>query len=207
MPLHELLLEAHRQQNEEVGQAISNPHSSGKNADDYVFSSNHHYEEVKARRHSTIEPRTKVRLVSSSRSVGSNKISIKDRECVTDYMSSSPASSLDSDRSIEKVYMNDKGILFTAHPNITNHREQDTHFVTTTHGSHPRVSEEGKPSVFKSRRRFCKERQHSYSHYKSPKTRASLKRRKTWSQLMGTEFNVPLTVNLGMSFANLIISE
>ena len=66
MPLHEVLLEADRQQNEDLIQIIPHPYLPGQKLDVYVLSNEHQYEELKdVKPH---EPRTKLRLTSTSSS-------------------------------------------------------------------------------------------------------------------------------------------
>ena len=91
MPLHEVLLEADRQQNEDLIQIIPHPYLPGQKLDVYVLSNEHHYEELKDLK--LQEPRTKLRLTSTSSSGGSNLVTVNDRRSITDYMSSGGSSS------------------------------------------------------------------------------------------------------------------
>ena len=112
MPLHEVLLEADRQQNEEFVKVVPNPYLAQPQLDVYVLSNEHHYEELKELNIKRKNHSQKNRLCSTSSSGGSNKISVKDQKSTSDYMSSSASSSYDSSSQFRMLKPNEDDSVY-----------------------------------------------------------------------------------------------
>ena len=197
MPLHEVLLEADRQQNEDLIQIIPHPYLPGQKLDVYVLSNEHHYEELKDLK--LQEPRTKLRLTSTSSSGGSNLVTVNDRRSITDYMSSGGSSSSHSSNcSVRLLNRNEIGAPRVHEDLFLNDIEYNSNFRNATRDSFSEVAAIGISNTIKTRK-HVKDREHRYSRSKSTTVNAVSKKRKPRSYSLRMEnVNIPSIENYGM---------
>ena len=197
MPLHEVLLEADRQQNEDLIQIIPHPYLPGQKLDVYVLSNEHQYEELKDAKQQ--ELRTKLRLTSTSSSVGSNLVTVNDRRSITDYMSSGGSSSSHSSNcSVRLLNRNEIGTNHVHEDLFSNDIEYNSNLRNATRDSFSEVAEIGILNTIKTRK-HVKDREHRYSRSKSTTGNAVSKKRKPRSYSLRMEnVNTPSIENYGM---------
>ena len=197
MPLHEVLLEADRQQNEDLIQIIPHPYLPGQKLDVYVLSNEHQYEELKDLKPQ--EPRTKLRLTSTSSSGGSNLVTVNDRRSITDYMSSGGSSSSHSSNcSVRLLNRNEIGTPRVHEDLFSNDIEYNCNFRNATRDSFSGATEIGISNTIKTRK-HVKDREHRYSRSKSTTGNAVSKKRKPRSYSLRMEnVNIPSIETYGM---------
>ena len=198
MPLHEVLLEADRQQNEDLIQIIPHPYLPGQKLDVYVLSNEHQYEELKDLKPQQ-EPRTKLRLTSTSSSGGSNLVTVNDRRSITDYMSSGGSSSSHSSNcSVRLLNRNEIGTPRVHEDLFSNDIEYNSNFRNATRDSFSGATEIGISNTIKTRK-HVKDGEHRYSRSKSTNGNAVSKKRKPRSYSLRMEnVNIPSIETYGM---------
>lgn len=161
LPLHEVLLEASRQQDTDLTHVIPNRYPTGQQIDVYVFSNDHQYEDLQeVGIKKSFTPR-KPRLTSDSSS-GSNSIigSGRYHRSISDYMSSS-ASSYDSVPSFPRISSTKDDDLFCIqdHELFTNENHTSVNFQNTIHRKHKANRKSETNTLKPKKRRYLK--QHS----------------------------------------------
>ena len=161
MPLHDVLLEADRQQNEEFVKVVPNPYLAQQQVDVYVLSNEHHYEELKELTVKRKSHHQKVRLSSTSSSAGSNRMSVKDQRSTSDYLSSSASSSYDSSSPFRMLKPNEDDSVYTQDDELSYELDNSTMFRIPVQHTWTGY-DNGTRSVLKAKKRR-KEHQINYS--------------------------------------------